>query len=91
MTKICKERVLYEIQGIYYVNCDVTAVMDKARLTQVAKDWVERSGVTGKIASSNDQGWYNGFWLVHRGALLGAGRARHRREVENGRDFDEVP
>jgi hypothetical protein len=56
MTKICKERVLYEIQGIYYVNCDITAVMDKARLTQVAKDWVERSGVTGKIASSNDQG-----------------------------------
>lgn len=48
MTKTCKERLLYKIQGMYYLNCNVTAIMDKARLTQVAKDWVELSGVTEK-------------------------------------------
>jgi hypothetical protein len=44
----CKEQLLYEIQGMYYLNCDVTAVIDKARFIQVAKDRVELSGVTGR-------------------------------------------
>lgn len=44
----CKEQLLYEIQGMYYLNCDVTAVIDQATFTQVGKDRVQLSGVVGK-------------------------------------------
>lgn len=43
----CKEQLLYEIQGMYYYNSDVTAVIDKATFTQVEKDQVRLSGITG--------------------------------------------
>ena len=43
----CKEQLLYEIQGRYYYNSDVTAVIDQAKLTQVDKDRVRLSGITG--------------------------------------------
>jgi len=44
----CKEQFLYEIQGTYYLNCDVTAVIEKAALTQIGKNRVRLSGVIGK-------------------------------------------
>ncbi|KAF2400582.1 DUF1446-domain-containing protein [Trichodelitschia bisporula] len=44
----CKEQLLYEIQGMYYLNCDVTAVIDKATFTELAPNRVRLSGVTGR-------------------------------------------
>jgi hypothetical protein len=44
----CKEQLLYEIQGMFYLNCDVTAEIDKVKFTQVGKDRVELSGVRGR-------------------------------------------
>lgn len=44
----CKEQLLYEIQGMYYLNCDVTAVIDQASLTQLAPNRVQLSGITGR-------------------------------------------
>ena len=44
----CKEQLLYEIQGPYYLNSDVTAVIDQAKFTQVGKDRVQLSGITGQ-------------------------------------------
>ncbi|RDW82649.1 DUF1446-domain-containing protein [Coleophoma cylindrospora] len=43
----CKEQLLYEIQGTYYYNSDVIAKIDQVEFTQVAKDKVRISGVTG--------------------------------------------
>jgi hypothetical protein len=43
----CKEQLLYEIQGRYYYNSDVTAVLDQATMTQVDTDRVRVSGITG--------------------------------------------
>jgi hypothetical protein len=43
----CKEQLLYEIQGKYYYNSDVTAVIDGVTFTQEAEDRVRLSGVTG--------------------------------------------
>ncbi|KAF2029461.1 DUF1446-domain-containing protein [Setomelanomma holmii] len=47
-TETCKEQLLYVIQGMYYLNCDVTAVIDKVTFTQVGKERVELSGITGQ-------------------------------------------
>lgn len=44
----CKEQLLYEIQGIYYLNCDVTAVIHQACLTDIAPNRVRLSGIIGK-------------------------------------------
>ncbi|KAN0099788.1 DUF1446 domain containing protein [Hyaloscypha variabilis] len=44
----CKEQLLYEIQGIYYLNCDVTAVIDQACFTELAPNRVRLSGITGR-------------------------------------------
>ncbi|KUJ16072.1 DUF1446-domain-containing protein [Mollisia scopiformis] len=44
----CKEQLLYEIQGMYYLNCDVTAVIDKASLTDIAPNRVRLSGIIGR-------------------------------------------
>ncbi|KAI0473058.1 hypothetical protein GGR56DRAFT_596260 [Xylariaceae sp. FL0804] len=44
----CKEQLLYEIQGKWYLNSDVTAVIDQARFEQVGKDRVRLSGITGR-------------------------------------------
>ncbi|KAH6677709.1 hypothetical protein B0J14DRAFT_536427 [Halenospora varia] len=43
----CKEQLLYEIQGMYYLNCDVTAVIDQALFTELAPNRVRLSGITG--------------------------------------------
>lgn len=43
----CKEQLLYEIQGKYYLNCDVTAVIDTAKFDQIGPDRVRLSGITG--------------------------------------------
>jgi hypothetical protein len=43
----CKEQLLYEIQGMYYLNCDVTAAIDQATLTQEAPNRVRLSGIIG--------------------------------------------
>jgi hypothetical protein len=47
-TDTCKEQLLYEIQGLYYLNSDVTAVIDKVEFTQVGKERVKLSGITGQ-------------------------------------------
>lgn len=44
----CKEQLLYEIQGMYYLNCDVVAVIDQASLVEIAPNRVRLSGITGK-------------------------------------------
>jgi hypothetical protein len=44
----CKEQLLYEIQGMYYLNSDVTAVIDKAMFESVGDNRVRLSGITGK-------------------------------------------
>lgn len=44
----CKEQLLYEIQGMYYLNCDVTAVIDQSCLEDIAPNRVRLSGVKGK-------------------------------------------
>ncbi|OCT44053.1 DUF1446 domain protein [Cladophialophora carrionii] len=44
----CKEQLLYEIQGKYYLNCDVTAVIDQAVLTEEATNRVRLSGISGR-------------------------------------------
>lgn len=43
----CKEQLLYEIQGMYYLNCDVTAVIDQACLDDIGPNRVRLSGVKG--------------------------------------------
>ena len=43
----CKEQLLYEIQGCYYYNCDVTAKIDLATFEQIGPDRVRLSGITG--------------------------------------------
>ncbi|KAH9885725.1 hypothetical protein F4778DRAFT_760318 [Xylariomycetidae sp. FL2044] len=44
----CKEQLLYEIQGKWYLNSDVTAVIDDAKFEQIGKDRVRLSGITGR-------------------------------------------
>lgn len=43
----CKEQLLYEIQGKYYLNSDVTAVIDKVAFKNVGPNQVQMSGITG--------------------------------------------
>lgn len=43
----CKAQLLYEIQGSRYLNPDVVAQIDQARLEQVGKDRVRLSGIVG--------------------------------------------
>ncbi|KAF2769751.1 DUF1446-domain-containing protein [Teratosphaeria nubilosa] len=43
----CKEQLLYEIQGKYYLNSDVMAVIDQVEFHEVGKDRVQLRGVTG--------------------------------------------
>jgi hypothetical protein len=43
----CKEQLLYEIQGTYYYNSDVTAVINEAMFTKVGENRVRLSGITG--------------------------------------------
>lgn len=43
----CKEQLLYEIQGKYYLNCDVTADIDGAHLEEIAPNRVHLSGIKG--------------------------------------------
>jgi hypothetical protein len=43
----CKAQLLYEIQGINYLNPDVVAVLDDVRLEQVGKDRVRLTHVKG--------------------------------------------
>lgn len=43
----CKEQLLYEIQGCYYYNSDVTAVIDEVSFTQVGEHRVRLSGIKG--------------------------------------------
>lgn len=43
----CKEQLLYEIQGPWYFNCDVTADISGVTFEQVGKDRVRLAGVKG--------------------------------------------
>lgn len=43
----CTGQLLYEIQGIHYLNPDVTARIDGARLEQVGPDRVSLTGIIG--------------------------------------------
>jgi hypothetical protein len=43
----CKAQLLYEIQGTRYLNPDVTAKIDQARLEQIGKDRVRLTGIVG--------------------------------------------
>lgn len=43
----CKAQLLYEIQGAYYLNPDVTARIDGAQLEQIGKDRVRLTGIVG--------------------------------------------
>ncbi|KAF5004792.1 hypothetical protein FDECE_8731 [Fusarium decemcellulare] len=43
----CKGQLLYEIQGPNYLNPDVVAKIDGAKLEQVARDRVQLSGIVG--------------------------------------------
>lgn len=43
----CKAQLLYEIQGPYYLNPDVTARIDGANLEQIGKNRVRVAGIVG--------------------------------------------
>ncbi|KAK5173983.1 uncharacterized protein LTR77_001062 [Saxophila tyrrhenica] len=43
----CKEQLLYEIQGKYYLNSDVTAVIERVSFEAMGPDRVRMSAVTG--------------------------------------------
>ncbi|KFA55440.1 hypothetical protein S40293_08901 [Stachybotrys chartarum IBT 40293] len=43
----CKERLLYEIQGMYYFHCDITAVINRVGFIWTGLDRVPMSGVRG--------------------------------------------
>ncbi|EME41925.1 hypothetical protein DOTSEDRAFT_82075 [Dothistroma septosporum NZE10] len=43
----CKEQLLYEIQGTYYLNSDVTAVIDQVSFAEIGPDRIRLSGITG--------------------------------------------
>jgi hypothetical protein len=43
----CKEQLLYEIQGKYYFNSDVTAVIDGVEFQELEPDRVRMTGITG--------------------------------------------
>lgn len=47
----CKAQLLYEIQGPYYYNSDVVAILDKIQIRQVGKD---RVLVSSRPTSDND-------------------------------------
>lgn len=43
----CTSQLMYEIQGPWYFNSDVTAEISKAKLEQIGKDRVRLSGIKG--------------------------------------------
>jgi hypothetical protein len=43
----CKEQLLYEIQGKYYLNSDVTAVIDNAHFQETEPNRVRMTGIVG--------------------------------------------
>jgi len=43
----CKSQILYEIQGLRYLNGDVTANLDDVQLKEIGKNRVKLSGVVG--------------------------------------------
>ncbi|KAF2110320.1 hypothetical protein BDV96DRAFT_635421 [Lophiotrema nucula] len=60
----CKAQLLYEIQGPYYLNPDVIARIDGARLEEVGRDRVRLTGIKGsapppesKLAICITGGW----------------------------------
>ncbi|ORY08594.1 hypothetical protein BCR34DRAFT_569683 [Clohesyomyces aquaticus] len=60
----CTSQLLYEIQGPYYYNCDVTAQIENIRFDQVGEDQVRVSGVKGlppppttKVGITGFAGW----------------------------------
>lgn len=48
----CTAQLLYEIQGPYYYNSDVTAVIDQAKFTQLGPDRVALSGIKADLPPS---------------------------------------
>ena len=48
----CKAQLLYEIQGTVYLNTDVTADIEDARLEEVGKDRVRLTGIRGSAPPS---------------------------------------
>ncbi|KAJ5901921.1 DUF1446-domain-containing protein [Penicillium taxi] len=48
----CKEQLLYEIQGTYYLNCDVTAIIDQVQFAEIGQNRVRMSGVRGQAPPS---------------------------------------
>ncbi|ORY09236.1 hypothetical protein BCR34DRAFT_603015 [Clohesyomyces aquaticus] len=60
----CKAQLLYEIQGPYYLNPDVVARIDRARLEEVGRNRVKITGIQGfppppssKLAICIQGGW----------------------------------
>lgn len=60
----CKKQLLYEIQGMYYLNCDVTTIIDQACFGNIAPNRVRLSGITGKAPPGYDEVWFDGFWRL---------------------------
>lgn len=70
----CTEQLLYEIQGKFYLNCDVTAVIDQAKFTEIGKDRVRMSGITGQPPPATTKCGltaHGGYKMDYNWALVG--------------------
>ncbi|KAK4960329.1 hypothetical protein LTR10_003224 [Elasticomyces elasticus] len=81
----CKEQLLYEIQGKYYLNCDVTAVIDGVHFSSVGTDRVRMSGISGLPPPSSTKAGitaHGGWKLGLNWALVGLDPEEKKRMYE---------
>lgn len=66
----CTSQLLYEIQGPWYFNSDVTAVLDGIHFEQRGGQSGGRSRGPFRSTSSNHQGWHHGSRRVPGGSVV---------------------
>jgi hypothetical protein len=84
-TATCKEQLLYEIQGKYYFNSDVTAVIDEVVFEELQPDHIRMTGIVGLPPPSTTKAGLtaHGGWKVDLNwALVGLDLEEKRKMYE---------